>query len=375
MNAIQRGLKRLEIGWRRMWIGAITAMLRRRSASAPPDWDHGHPRVLFLRHDRIGDMIVTTGVLRAIARSHPNLELDVLASPSNAPILTGDPDIHGVVVFDKKRPLGYLSAMRQLRATRYDAVVDCMVTAPSLTTLLLMLASGARHRIGIAGRGLESALTIAVPPLVGDGHLVRHLARLTIPFGVDPERADFSPAVPLTAVERERAEHRWTDAGLGTRLLVNISAGTSERRWPAARYIEVIGDALRRWPSLRVFLLSSPGDAAEANVIATATGATYVPTAGIRDALALVSAADVVLTPDTSIAHATDAFRVPVVVIFGRDKAVRWKPFVTRVRTIEWHEPGYENLPAALVSAELQAQIADVITRSSATSQSSGVRL
>jgi ADP-heptose:LPS heptosyltransferase len=47
--------------------------------------------VLFLRHDRIGDMIVSTGALRAIAAAHPNLALDVLASPGNAPVLRGLP--------------------------------------------------------------------------------------------------------------------------------------------------------------------------------------------------------------------------------------------------------------------------------------------
>jgi hypothetical protein len=38
-----------------------------------------------------------------------------------------------------------------------------MVTAPSVTTLLLILASGARYRVGIAGRGNDAAFNIAIP--------------------------------------------------------------------------------------------------------------------------------------------------------------------------------------------------------------------
>lgn len=49
---------------------------------------------------------------------------------------------------------------------RYDAVIDCMVTAPSPTTLLLMLASGAKHRIGVDGANLASPdQTLASLPL------------------------------------------------------------------------------------------------------------------------------------------------------------------------------------------------------------------
>ena len=60
-------------------------------------------RVLFLRHDRAGDMILSTGVMRAIARSHPTITLDVLASPANAALLDGADYVGDVIVFDKRR--------------------------------------------------------------------------------------------------------------------------------------------------------------------------------------------------------------------------------------------------------------------------------
>src|SRR5205085_794906 len=142
-------LKRVELWWRRRWIRALVRLMRRNRATQPPDWSAHPTRVLFLRHDRAGDMILSTGVMRAIAGSHPGIRLDVLASPVNAPILAGASYVNDVVVFDRRRPRGYLAVMRRLRAAKYDAVIDCMVTAPSLTTLLLMLASGARHRVGI----------------------------------------------------------------------------------------------------------------------------------------------------------------------------------------------------------------------------------
>ena len=172
-------LKRLELAWRRLWIRLLVEVMRRPPA-ARPDWSSGPRSVLFLRHDRAGDMILSTGVMRAIARSHPGITLDVLASPANAAVLDAAEYVANVIVFDKRRLGSYLPTAFRLRRGRYDAVIDCMVTAPSLTTLLLILASAARYRIGIAGRGNDAAFDVTVPSLTGrsDAHMVDRLAAL-----------------------------------------------------------------------------------------------------------------------------------------------------------------------------------------------------
>ena len=77
-------LKRLELWWRGLWIRILVRLMRRADQSGPPNWGARPHRILFLRHDRAGDMIVSTGVMRAIAESHPTITLDVLASPANA---------------------------------------------------------------------------------------------------------------------------------------------------------------------------------------------------------------------------------------------------------------------------------------------------
>src|SRR5579884_3703560 len=120
-------LKDIELWWRRLWIRLLVRVMRRRGeAGARPDWSARPYRVLFLRHDRAGDMILSTAVLRAIARSHPTIELDVLASPANAAVLAAADYVHEAIVFDKRRLGRYLHTVRRLRRARYDAVIDCM---------------------------------------------------------------------------------------------------------------------------------------------------------------------------------------------------------------------------------------------------------
>src|ERR1043165_3195903 len=170
--------------------------MRRPFGTGRPDWSSKPHRVLFLRHDRAGDMILSTGVMRAIARSHPTIVMDVLASPANAAILDAADYVHDVIVFDKKRLGRYLSTLVRLRRANYDAVIDCMVTAPSVTTLLLVLASGARWRVGIAGRGNDAAFNVTVPAETKpNAHMVDLLAALAPAFGVSATSVERRPVL------------------------------------------------------------------------------------------------------------------------------------------------------------------------------------
>jgi ADP-heptose:LPS heptosyltransferase len=255
--------------------------------------------------------------------------LDVLASPANAAILEAADYVHDVIVFDKKRLAGYWRTVRRLRRAHYDAVIDCMVTAPSLTTLLLILASGARHRIGIAGRGNDTAFTITVPPETrDDAHMVDHLAALVAAFGVDPKSADVHPILGLTNAERARAARWWEfepdEPGGGSRVLVNVSAGTSARVWDEEKYVAIMRHVRELDPSARFRVIGAPSEWDRAERIARDGGGMMVRTPSIRDAFALVASADFVYTPDTSIAHAAAAFNRPCVAMYATGAVTRW---------------------------------------------------
>ena len=350
-------LKSLERGFKRAATGAIAAMLPERERGVRPDWGARPHRVLFLRHDRIGDMILTTGILRAIAASHPTVRLDVLASPINAPVVRHEPCLGEVIVFDRHAPASYPGAFAALRQRRYDAVIDCMVTAPSLTTLLLMLATGAPYRIGVATRGNDFAYTLPVPPREGAEHLVDQLSALVTAFGLDPVTIDLSPRVALTSAEAARGEEVWLPAPAGAarppRLLVNISAGRGPRQWPDERYVGVIRAALAARKDLDVAVISAPGERSRAAAIASEAGGRLVEDRDFRDAMSIVSRADLVFTPDTSIAHAASAFGVPAVVMYVRDFSRAWGPYGTEGTSVESSTGQLLDLPADAAAAPL----------------------
>jgi ADP-heptose:LPS heptosyltransferase len=302
-------------------------------------------------------MIVSTGLLRAIASAYPTISLDVLASPANAPIIRQEPYIRTVHLLDKRRPWAYPTLAGRLRRARYDAVIDCMVTAPSRTAMMLMLATGAPHRIGIAGRGVDEVLTLPVFQRAGVRHIVDRLATLGTAFGIDPEAADFSPQITLAADEQAAAEKAWSSTGAATgtrRLLVNVSAGRADREWPEEHFVALMRGLRAEHPEIRAMVIGAPAEAERSQVIASQAGAPLASTGGIRQAVALVAASDLVLTPDTSIAHAAAAFRKPAVVMYTPGVAEWWHPYGAPYRAITTPDATLSSLPMEPVLAAMQ---------------------
>jgi ADP-heptose:LPS heptosyltransferase len=242
-----------------------------------------------------------------------------------------------------------MRAIVRVRRARYDAVVDCMPTAPSVTTLLLMLASRARERIGVAGRGNDAALTIAIPPRAEPRHIIDHLSALTSAFGVDPTTSDFAPALTLTTEERSRALALWQSCGQARarhprRFLVNVSAGKAARYWPNERFVEIMRRASAQHPDLAVLVIGGPADADRAASIAAGADAAFVPTNTLREALALIGTADVVLSADTGLAHAASALRRPAVVLHVRGTSTLWGLYGAPGQTLESADGTLESL-------------------------------
>lgn len=351
---VRRALKQLERAWKRVVFRVLGALLPGRRAAEAPQWDARPHRVLYLRYDRIGDMIMATPLLRAIARSHPTIELDVLASSSNAAVLAGNPHVRRVMIFDRKRVTSFARTIRMLRREGYDAVIDGMVLQPSVTMLMLMLATGARHRIGIGGRANDFIYTLPVPATAADAHQILQSAATAAPFGVDVGRTDWRPELFVDAEERARAEDDWRASNADhPRVLVNIAASEPRRRWPSDRVVVAIHAARSVAPRAAVMVMAPPSELEEAERIAREADARAV-VPGLRDAFALVATADVVFTPDTSIAHAASAFAKPSVVMMIGGSGI-FEPYATPGRFVYSPGPTLESLAAQPVIEALSS--------------------
>ena len=215
---------------------------------------------------------------------------------------------------------------RRLRAERYDAVIDCMVTAPSVTTLLLMLATGAPYRVGISGRGNDDAINVPVRRAGGEQLMAIEIGALSVAFGVDPSTKDWRPELVVPPRLRDEAASLWRSVGIGSaqRVLVNVSAGAASRQWQTDKFVAVIAHVRRRLPDAAVFVTGAPNERDRVDEVAAKSGATAASTPSLAAVFALVATADLVITPETSIVHVASAFRRPAVAIYRRTESRRW---------------------------------------------------
>ena len=304
-------------------VGIVLGGFRRRTA---PDWSAGPLRVLFIRHDGIGDVLMSTPLLRAIVRARPNIAIDVLTFPAQGEALRGLPFIRRIHTFLPGRRLTYpRDVIALVRRERYDAIIDGTVRRfvdgrefggrVKAAMVLLLLVSRARHRIGMAGRESDFVYTIPIRASNADAHHSRYTASLGLPFGVDPATVDARPAIALTAAERAEGERAWAAVGSDApRLLVNISSLNECRRWDDPAYARALHAVRRSRPDVRLAIIGGPGDETRATALARDVGAiAMVPP--LRIAFAAIAAASVLLTPDTSMGHAAAAVGTPVVVM------------------------------------------------------------
>ena len=364
MGAVKRFLQGLEGAGQRAAIRGVTAVTRRASRV---DLAQAR-RILFLRHDAIGDMVMTTGVLRHLREQRPALEIDVLASRSNARVLEGLPFVSRVLLHQRGDTAGMVRRLRpEFRAREYDAVLDGRVIWPrvSTDTAFLIAASGAPRAIGIGNRRADFAYTDRVCP-DKRAHMIEHMAALTAPLGLDPARGDWRPVLHVSDDERRAAADYWDHVrGAGPKLLVNISAGLANRRWPIPRFIAALQAVRETHVDARIFVMAPPQEAEAARAVAEQVRAT-AGQPDLRAAFAMVQQADLVFTPDTSIAHAASAFQTPVVGMYLSWMIDNFRPYQTPGRCVTVDAPTLDALDVPPVVDALRAELAQSSPRASA---------
>jgi ADP-heptose:LPS heptosyltransferase len=384
-------LKKFERGWRAMWMRVIGRALPGPRSVDSSQFDARPLRTLFVRYERIGDMILATGLIRVLAEASTSGSVDVVANPVTAPVLEGNPHVGKVFTLDRQSRTSYLTLMRQLRAAHYDVIVDGRINNPAVftSTPMLMLAARAPYRIGVGGGNNDLIYNVPVARYDRATPYVEGSKALSVPFHVDSAAVDWQPEIFLSDVERETAESKWgraielaarsgvyrdpysgtgIDAGAGARagagdtagsggltrrLLVNLSASEAKRRWADANFVEVLKEIRAMAPALPMIVIGLPAEWSSVETVAQSVNALAVPTPRLRDALAVVGTSDMIFTPDTSISHAASAFRKPAVVLLKRDHHP-YAPYNIPGEIVFWDGDQIHGLPVGVVRDAVQ---------------------
>lgn len=326
----------------------------------------GYRRILVIRRDNIGDLVLTTPLIHALREHYPDAWLGALTNSYNAPVLEGNPDLNAVYAYDKAkhRPdrsrLASAAAtarlLLELRGTRIDLAI---LATPGYQRQTAALARwiGAREVLGFAeaGKTTQAPITLTVDHAGGEQlHVAEDLFRLLPPLGI---RGTPGPCrMNADAGARARIAAR-LPAGTPV-VAVHISARRPRQQWPAERFAQVIR-ALRQRTACVVMLLWAPGaaddarhpgDDAKAEEVQRLLGGTVpmlaLPTTALRELAAALACCDLMVCADGGAMHVAAALGKPVAALFGDSPVSRWRPWGVPYEAIT--APGGDtlNLPA-----------------------------
>lgn len=272
------------------------------------------PRILAVRFSAIGDIVLTTPLLRAIRGRHPQAHVTFLTRAAYAPLLSDNPRLDEVIAWDPRTPLREL--IRDLKSRPFTHRLD----------LHGSLRSG-RIRRALGGRwGRYPKHRLARAMLIrtrrnfyrDTRHVVERYFDAAKRLDVTP---DGNPAELYLRREAFAAADAFLEAHrLGrerTLLAVAPGAAHATKQWPERHWLALMGRLTAR---ADVVILGGPAEAALAARLVEAGGARAASAAGrfdLQGTAALVKRSRALAAGDTGVMHMATAVGTPVVALYG----------------------------------------------------------
>lgn len=289
-------------------------------------------RVLCVRLDNMGDVLMTTPAIRALKAGRPDRHITLLASPAGAAVARMIPDIDDIVVFDApwmKAGAGDASGEQDrtlhamLRAGRYDAAVIFTVYSQSaLPAAYACYLAGIPRRLAHCRENPYALLTDWVAETEPQARVRHEVERqLDLVAAVGAHTTDRRLAFAVADEACREMRRRLAAEGLDFArpwVLVHAGASAPSRRYPAGHFAEAIRRLVEA--GCQVVLAGANAELAETRTIQHLAGVPTLSLAGSLDLAGLGAAillADVVLCNNSGPAHLAAAIGTPLVDLYA----------------------------------------------------------
>ena len=299
-------------------------------------------RILVIKWSAMGDVIIASALFEDIARAFPGRDLHLSTSPAWQGLFAEDRRFQRVFAVEWRAPgrrlRGLLDWLRQVRANRYDLVIDlqCNDRSRLLLGLLGCSGSGIRHRLG---NRRQWPYTIAPAELPPPAHTITR-CRAALEAGGIPA----TTPRPVLAIPDHARNHALTlrqqydlQPGRYAVFLPGCNANGQLKRWGADRYA-ALAHRLHQDGVAHIVLIGGPDEVEDCQRIAGQCGPWLVNLCGqtaILDIPLLCATAQCIVANDTGTAHLAAATSTPLLVLCGPTDPRRVKPLGDQVITLQ----------------------------------------
>lgn len=270
--------------------------------------------ILFITATRIGDAVLSSGLIKRLADEIPNARFTIVAGPAAAPLFAHVPGLDRVIVFEKSRSGGHwFELWRKVRQRRWGLVVD-------------LRGSGISRFLKTKRRAIHRKSAEPV-------HKVLEAAR-TLRIEDDP-----APPHIFTNPDVEAYADELT-AGKGPILALAPAANWIGKTWPVERFSQVAMKLLRDYGPLtggRLMVLGGPGDEKLARALRDVAGKHMIDLAGKADLItsyACLKRARLFIGNDSGAMHLAAASGCPTIGLFGPSDERLYAPWGEHTRVV-----------------------------------------
>ncbi|MFL6582635.1 MAG: glycosyltransferase family 9 protein [Burkholderiales bacterium] len=311
-------------------------------------------KILVIRRDNIGDLILTTPLIHALRQRFPEAWIGALVNSYNARVLDTNADLNEVFVYTKAKHRGSGSALSaywstlsliiRLRKLRVDYAI---LASPAASSKAQMFARriNARTIVGF-GDCADPEFRLKAGP-AGGPHEVDEVFRIARFFGIEgppPKTAVFVNPGEIAQARDKVMKLLPANCKL---IGIHISARKPKQRWPAERFVELVSKLSVHRPDLAFVLLWSPGaldnpthpgdDAKAKQILQQLDGVPVVgfPTPTLSELFAGLATCQTVICSDGGAMHVAAALGKPILCFFGDSDARKWHPWDVPYRLLQ----------------------------------------
>jgi heptosyltransferase III len=283
-------------------------------------------RILITRMKFIGDVVLTTPVIRSVRNAYPHARIAYMGEKQAVSLLEGHPCLDEILPYDYARPalLEQARMAMLLRSRSFDLAIDLFGNPRSA---LLTRLSGAKVRVGPDRAGRGRLYTIRVHD---DG-----LPKSAIAFH---NQSLAAAGIPVTASntelfpgegERREAAARVDTVTSGTGPIVAIHPGATwpAKQWAAERFGMLAGRLAGE--GMRVIVLAGPNDGERLSLVCRHAGIGPGVLTGLtlREMAAVLSVCSAFVGNDAGPMHIAAAVGTPTIGVFGPGEENIWFPY------------------------------------------------
>ena len=303
-------------------------------------------RILFVTWTRIGDAVLSTGVLGYLIERHPGARITIACGPAAAPLFAHVPGVERIVTMEKTRGRGHWLRLWRASALRWwHLVVDLRSSAlaylvPAGRRLVYRRDDGPVHRVAALGALVDAA----EPP---------------------------APRLWLTPAH-EAAAARLLPAADRPLLALGPGAGWRAKRWRGERFAALAQRLTApggTMPGAGVAVLGDEGDRpGTRSLVESLPGCIdLVGAVDLLTAAALLRRCSLFIGNDSGLMHIAAAVGAPTLGLFGPSREAHyapWGPRAAAVRTAASYDelvgaPGYDHRTADTLMDTLTVEMAE----------------